>query len=94
MASETANPTTQYAESDGLSIAYQVFGSGTKDLVLIPGILTHLELNWEYPAYARMLRRLGQTFRVIMFDKRGQGLLTGSKAFRRWKSEWMTCATS
>jgi pimeloyl-ACP methyl ester carboxylesterase/class 3 adenylate cyclase len=74
MASETANPTTQYAESDGLSIAYQVFGSGTKDLVLIPGILTHLELNWEYPAYARMLRRLGQTFRVIMFDKRGQGL--------------------
>ncbi|MBA3898118.1 MAG: alpha/beta hydrolase [Sphingomonadaceae bacterium] len=31
-------------------------------------------MNWEYPAYARLLRRLGQAFRVIMFDKRGQGL--------------------
>jgi len=67
-------PPIQYAESDGLSIAYQVFGSGRQDLVVIPGIVTHMEVNWEVPEYARMLRQLAQTFRVIMFDKRGQGL--------------------
>ena len=74
MASAHSIPATQYAESDGLSIAYQVFGNGAKDLIVVPPILSHIELNWEYPAYASMLRRLEQTFRVIMFDKRGQGL--------------------
>jgi hypothetical protein len=31
-------PETRYAESDGLSISYQVFGSGARDLVFIPGL--------------------------------------------------------
>ncbi len=74
MSDEIPVPQTQYAESDGLSIAYQVFGSGTTDLVFVPGIVSHIELNWEYPNQARMQRQLGQHFRVIMFDKRGQGL--------------------
>ena len=74
MTAEHAIPETQYAESDGLSIAYQVFGSGAHDLVVIPGILTHIEEGWRYEAYARVLRQLAQTFRVIMFDKRGQGM--------------------
>jgi pimeloyl-ACP methyl ester carboxylesterase len=74
MSAEIPVPQTQYAESDDLSIAYQVFGHGAVDLVFIPGIVSHIELNWEIPAYARMLRKLGSHFRVIMFDKRGQGL--------------------
>jgi class 3 adenylate cyclase/pimeloyl-ACP methyl ester carboxylesterase len=67
-------PQTQYAESDGLSIAYQVFGSGTQDLIIVPGIVSHLDGDWEDPDHARMWRRLAQSFRVIVFDKRGQGL--------------------
>ena len=74
MSAEIPVPQTQYAESDDLSIAYQVFGHGAVDLVFIPGIVSHIELNWEIPAFARMLRKLGSHFRVIMFDKRGQGL--------------------
>ena len=74
MTTDIPLPQTQYAESDGLSIAYQVFGSGTQDLIVVPGIISHLDMNWEYDAYARMLRRLAQSFRVIAFDKRGQGL--------------------
>ena len=74
MSDEIPVPQTQYAESDGLSIAYQVFGSGTTDLVFVPGLVSHIELNWEMPNQARMLRELGRHFRVIMFDKRGQGL--------------------
>jgi class 3 adenylate cyclase/pimeloyl-ACP methyl ester carboxylesterase len=67
-------PETRYAESDGLSIAYQVFGSGTQDLVIVPGIVSHLDANWQWESYARLMRQLGQCFRVIIFDKRGQGL--------------------
>jgi pimeloyl-ACP methyl ester carboxylesterase len=65
---------TEYAQSDGVSIAYQVFGSGAHDLVVVPGIISHVEENWRLESYARMLRQLAQAFRVIVFDKRGQGL--------------------
>ncbi|MEI6723342.1 MAG: adenylate/guanylate cyclase domain-containing protein [Betaproteobacteria bacterium] len=67
-------PQTQYAESDGLSIAYQVFGSGSQDLVVIPGIVASIAWTWDDPAMSRMHRDLAKMFRVIMFDKRGQGL--------------------
>ena len=72
MSTELPIPQTQYAESDGLSIAYQVFGHGKQDLVIVPGIVSHLDADWEDPDHARMRRRLAQSFRVIVFDKRGQ----------------------
>lgn len=34
MSTEQPVPETRYAEADGLSIAYQVFGSGVTDLVI------------------------------------------------------------
>jgi pimeloyl-ACP methyl ester carboxylesterase len=74
MTADLPVPQTQYAESDGLSIAYQVFGSGAQDLVIVPGILSHVEINWQEQGFAHVLKRLAQSFRVIVFDKRGQGL--------------------
>ncbi len=67
-------PTTQYADSGGLNIAYQVFGDGRLDLVFVPGIISNLDLAWEYKGYVRVWRGLARAFRVIAFDKRGQGL--------------------
>ena len=65
---------THYADSDGLSIAYQVHGSGPVDLVLVPGFVSQVELLWEEPGVARFLRRLTGFSRLLVFDKRGQGL--------------------
>ena len=66
---------TRYARSpDGVSIAYQVHGEGPLDLVFVPGFVSHVELVWEEPAIARLLRRLASFSRLIVFDKRGQGL--------------------
>jgi pimeloyl-ACP methyl ester carboxylesterase len=65
---------TRYADSGGLSIAYQVHGEGPPDLVLVPGFVSHVELIWEEPEIARFLRRLTSFARLIVFDKRGQGL--------------------
>jgi class 3 adenylate cyclase len=67
-------PETKYAKSDGLHIAYQVFGEGDLDLVLVPGFTTHLELAWEYEPSARFLEGLASFARVITFDRRGSGL--------------------
>jgi class 3 adenylate cyclase len=68
-------PETHYAKADdGVHIAYQVFGSGPFDLVVVPGFISHLELAWEDEAMAHVLHRLGSFSRVIMFDKRGTGM--------------------
>jgi class 3 adenylate cyclase len=64
----------RYARSGEVNIAYQVTGDGPIDLVLVPGFISHLELDWEEPRYARFLERLGSFARLIRFDKRGTGL--------------------
>ncbi len=67
-------PRTRYAKSGNVNIAYQVFGDGARDLVYVPGWVTHVEYAWEEPSYARFLQRLASFARVIIFDKRGTGL--------------------
>ena len=68
-------PATHYAEaSDGVHVAYQVFGEGSTDLVIVPGWVSHLELIWEQAEAGAFLRRLGEFSRVVLFDKRGTGL--------------------
>jgi DNA-binding winged helix-turn-helix (wHTH) protein/class 3 adenylate cyclase len=69
----TEMPRTQYAEADGAHIAYQTFGEGP-DLVLIAGFATNVEVQWEHPAIAELLRALGSICRVTVLDKRGVGL--------------------
>jgi len=67
-------PPTRYAKSGDASIAYQVIGSGAIDLVVVLGFATHVELQWELPAFARYFERISSYARVIIFDKRGTGL--------------------
>src|SRR5882757_6939562 len=64
----------KYAKSCNVHIAYRVFGDGPRDIVLIPGTLSHAELSWERPHARHQLNRLTRFARVIVFDKRGQGL--------------------
>jgi pimeloyl-ACP methyl ester carboxylesterase len=67
-------PDVQYARSGDVNIAYSVVGDGPFDLVLVPGFISHLELDWEEPRHARFLDRLASFSRLILFDKRGTGL--------------------
>ncbi|MET4798117.1 adenylate/guanylate cyclase domain-containing protein [Bradyrhizobium sp. LB11.1] len=67
-------PETRYAQSGDVSIAYQVMGEGPVDLVLVPGFVSHLEFLHELTGFTSFVRRLASFARVVMFDKRGQGL--------------------
>lgn len=67
-------PTTKYAKSGEVSIAYQVIGDGPIDVVLVPGYLSHVELIWEIPTAVHMIERIASFARLIIFDKRGCGL--------------------
>ncbi|WP_371421991.1 adenylate/guanylate cyclase domain-containing protein [Tardiphaga sp.] len=67
-------PETRYALSGDLSIAYQVMGNGAIDIIMVPGVFSHLEFMHEFPGYTAFLQRLSRFARVVSFDKRGQGL--------------------
>jgi class 3 adenylate cyclase/alpha-beta hydrolase superfamily lysophospholipase len=74
-------PETQYAQSGDLSIAYQVFGEGPRDIVFVPGFISHCDLSWETPLLRGIATRLGSMGRTITFDKRGTGLSDRSLGF-------------
>lgn len=61
-------------ERDGTHLAFQVWGEGELDLVLVPGVFSHLELSWGDPAWSRFAAALGSFARVVTYDKRGTGM--------------------
>jgi len=67
-------PTTKYAKSGDVHIAYQLVGDGPNDLVFVPGWVSHVEYAWEDPFFAHFLRRLASFSRLILLDRRGTGL--------------------
>jgi pimeloyl-ACP methyl ester carboxylesterase/DNA-binding CsgD family transcriptional regulator len=64
----------RYARSGEVHIAYRVLGEGPHDILLIPGTISHVDLLWELPSHKHLVKRLTRFARVIVFDKRGQGL--------------------
>ena len=73
-------PDVQYARNSGVSLAYQVVGSGPQDLLLVSGFVSNIEYAWDYPSLARFLSRLAEMSRLILTDRRGSGL---SDRFRK-----------
>jgi pimeloyl-ACP methyl ester carboxylesterase len=69
-----AIPETRYARNGDVRIAYQVVGDGPLDLIMVPGLASHLDLAWEDPEHAQFLEELALFSRLILFDKRGTGL--------------------
>ena len=57
-----------------MHIAYQVFGEGDIDVVLVNGFMGHVELVWDVEPLAGALEGLASFARVINFDRRGTGL--------------------
>ena len=45
----TTTPRTRYVRSGDVDLAYQVFGAGEHDVVLVLDWASHLEILWEQP---------------------------------------------
>src|SRR5215510_10243984 len=67
-------PEVRYVRREGVSVAYQVFGSGSIDLLCIPGWVSNIEAQWRFPPTADFYSRLAEFARVIQVDRRGTGL--------------------
>jgi pimeloyl-ACP methyl ester carboxylesterase len=84
-------PKTLFTENkEGQSVAYQVCGEGSPDIIFIPDWVSNLEIMWEEPTLARFLDRLASFGRLICFDKRGTGVSDPVPlgAIPTWE-EWM-----
>ena len=51
-------PRTQYARNGDVHLAFQVVGEGALDLLLIDTWVHHVEAVWDFPDFARLLRRV------------------------------------
>ena len=67
-------PETHYARSGNVYVAYQAFGEGPLDLVIVPGGLSNIEYGWEFESWQNYYRTLASFARVLLFDKRGTGI--------------------
>ena len=63
----------RFARVDGAAIAYQTWGTGPAEVVVVPPFAQNIELTWERPEYRALFARLGAFARVLHFDKRGTG---------------------
>ncbi|MDP9335900.1 MAG: alpha/beta hydrolase, partial [Actinomycetota bacterium] len=62
----------RYVERDGHHLAFEVFGSGPCDVLLMQSS-SPIDLLWDLPQLASFLDALGSVARVIAFDARGLG---------------------
>ena len=69
-----AAPVTRYVDSGGVKIAYQVFGDGPIDLVMVPGFVSNLDLQWTDPGMTGFNERMATFSRLVMYGKAGTGL--------------------
>lgn len=65
---------TRYAKSGELNIAYQMYGDGDLNLVLIPGWASNVENIWTLKEFVSFAQQIAQFARVVMLDRRGTGL--------------------
>jgi pimeloyl-ACP methyl ester carboxylesterase/class 3 adenylate cyclase len=65
---------TSYASCGDLSLAYQVFGEGPVELVVVGPFVSHVELFWTLPEFKAFFEQLSTFCRVLLFDKAGLGL--------------------
>ncbi len=67
-------PAVHYVDSGGVSIAWSQLGDGPLDIAFVAGFISHQEVLWDEPRVAAFLERLASFSRLILWDKREQGL--------------------
>jgi hypothetical protein len=56
----TMRPSTRYARSGELNIAYQLIGDGPLDVIYVPGWVSNLDHAWAFPPMVHVFERLSR----------------------------------
>jgi class 3 adenylate cyclase len=88
-------PTTHYTKmSAGASIAYQTFGEGPLDLLVLHGLPVPIDLLWDDPGLVRFRNRLTTFSRNIWEEDRGFGASERNVSPQRSVNELVEQVTS
>jgi DNA-binding SARP family transcriptional activator/pimeloyl-ACP methyl ester carboxylesterase len=68
------SPPTRYVSDGSVHLAFQTYGTGQIDILVLPGFVSHVERVWEEPRCRALLSSLAEMGRLILFDRRGIGL--------------------
>jgi class 3 adenylate cyclase/pimeloyl-ACP methyl ester carboxylesterase len=63
-----------YTRSGDVAIAYQMVGSGPRDVLFVTGFVSNLAYAWEHPIVCNFYERITAFARMVRFDRRGTGL--------------------
>ena len=64
----------EFANSEGVNIAYSRVGDSGPPLIVTPGIISNLHVTSHLPPIRETMNSLAEFAKIINFDKRGQGL--------------------
>jgi class 3 adenylate cyclase len=78
-------PRFGYADSGGLDIAYAVYGDGPVSVLVVTGMIGHIGMSEEVPWYREVVERVPGFARLIMMDKRGEGLSDGHRGLATYE---------
>jgi pimeloyl-ACP methyl ester carboxylesterase len=67
-------PRIRFAQTGAGAVAYSLYGDGPQTLIMVPGLLSHLEVLLDEPRISRCLGELAERYRVVVMDRRGTGL--------------------
>ncbi|MFM0493532.1 bifunctional AfsR/SARP family transcriptional regulator/alpha/beta hydrolase, partial [Paraburkholderia caledonica] len=65
---------TRYVSGGDVHLAFQTYGAGRIDVLVLPGFVSHVERVWEEPRCRAFLSALNEMGRLVLLDRRGIGL--------------------
>jgi hypothetical protein len=66
----TLTPSVHYVKNGEFTLAYQITGTGPKDVVYLPNESPNVVGNWIVPEHARFIERLASFARVVLTVRR------------------------
>jgi pimeloyl-ACP methyl ester carboxylesterase/DNA-binding SARP family transcriptional activator len=73
-AAPPARAQIRFAQTADGAVAYSCHGSSGPAVIVVPGLLSHIEVALEEPRIRRCVERLAERHRVVLVDRRGTGL--------------------
>jgi DNA-binding SARP family transcriptional activator/pimeloyl-ACP methyl ester carboxylesterase len=70
----TEPPPTQYVSGGSVHLAFQTYGKGHTEVLMLPGFVSHVERVWEDARCRAFLSQLATMGRLVLLDRRGVGL--------------------
>ena len=86
-------PDVQFAKSGDVNIAYQRYGTGP-DVVVVPPLVTNIEIMWENELWRRVLEFQGHTSGRSTSTSAAWDCRIASTSLRRSSSAWETSSPS